>query len=237
MTPDERALLQRFLQDLVQTRGANKDAEADSMIRDALRASPDAPYVLVQHAILSDQALHAAQDQIAYLQEQLHGTGSAPPASAFSEDRAPVPRPQPLKPSRNLSRSGSPSLNPLSSSSVPGPSPAAAASAVSFATREPRPPAWPAGRFCSKAFPACLGADGAAVLGDWAVASAASPPRSSTTTTMMAVAAVTSAEATSAATVAAAGTTAVRAIPEASTPGTDASIATHLFAADGARRA
>jgi uncharacterized protein len=101
MTPDERALLQSFLQDLVQTRGANKDAEADSMIRDALRASPDAPYVLVQHAILSDQALHAAQDQIAYLQEQLHGTGSAPPArflggpSPWAQAAAPQAQPQP----------------------------------------------------------------------------------------------------------------------------------------------
>ena len=71
MTPDERDLLQRFLQDLVQTRGVAKEPDADSMIRDALGASPDAGYLLVQHAIMSDQALHAAQDQIASLQEQL----------------------------------------------------------------------------------------------------------------------------------------------------------------------
>lgn len=100
MTPDERALLQRFLQDLVQTRGVAKDAEADSMIHDALRASPDAPYVLVQHAILSDQALHAAQDQIANLQEQLQNTG-APPArflggpSPWAQAADPQPQPQP----------------------------------------------------------------------------------------------------------------------------------------------
>ena len=48
MTPDERSLLQRFLQDLVQTRGVTKDAEADGMINDALRTSPDACYLLVQ---------------------------------------------------------------------------------------------------------------------------------------------------------------------------------------------
>jgi hypothetical protein len=101
MTPDERALLQRFLQDLVQTRGVSKDPEADSMIRDALRASPDAPYVLVQHAILSDQALHAAQDQIANLQDQLQNAGSGPPArftggpSPWSQAAAPQPPPQP----------------------------------------------------------------------------------------------------------------------------------------------
>jgi uncharacterized protein len=70
MTPDERTLLQQFLQDLVQTRGVAKDPEAAQMIDQALRASPDAGYVLVQHAIMSDQALHAAQDQIASLQEQ-----------------------------------------------------------------------------------------------------------------------------------------------------------------------
>ncbi len=75
MTPDERNLLQRFLQDLVQTRGVAKDAEAASMIDQALRTSPAAGYVLVQHAIMSDQALHAAQDQIAALQAQLQGGG------------------------------------------------------------------------------------------------------------------------------------------------------------------
>jgi hypothetical protein len=74
MTPDERDLLQRFLQDLVQTRGVAKDPEAAAMIDEALRTSSDAGYVLVQHAILSDQALHAAQDQIAALQQQA-GTG------------------------------------------------------------------------------------------------------------------------------------------------------------------
>lgn len=86
MTPDERALLQRYLQDLVQTRGVVKDAEADGLIQGALRASPDAAYVLVQHAILSDQALHAAQDQIASLQNQLRAAQSVPapaPAGGF----------------------------------------------------------------------------------------------------------------------------------------------------------
>jgi hypothetical protein len=101
MTPDERALLQRFLQDLVQTRGVAKEPEADSMIRDALRASPDAGYVLVQHAILSDQALHAAQDQIATLQDQLRNAGSAPPSrflggpSPWAQAASPQPQPQP----------------------------------------------------------------------------------------------------------------------------------------------
>lgn len=71
MTPDERTLLQRFLQDLVQTPAGVKDAEANDLIAATLREHPDAAYVLVQHAILSDQALHAAQGQIADLRQQL----------------------------------------------------------------------------------------------------------------------------------------------------------------------
>lgn len=71
MTPDERSLLQRFLQDLVQTPAGVKDAEANDLIASTLRTHPDAAYVLVQHAILSDQALHAAQGQVADLRQQL----------------------------------------------------------------------------------------------------------------------------------------------------------------------
>lgn len=71
MTPDERTLLQRFLQDLVQTPAGVKDAEANDLIGGVLRDHPDAAYVLVQHAILSDQALHAAQGQVADLRQQL----------------------------------------------------------------------------------------------------------------------------------------------------------------------
>jgi hypothetical protein len=83
MTPDERTLLQRFLQDLVQTRGVAKDPVAAEMIDQALRASPDAGYVLVQHAIMSDQALHAAQDQIASLQQQAQAAAPAAQPTSF----------------------------------------------------------------------------------------------------------------------------------------------------------
>ena len=93
MTPDERTLLQQFLRDLVQTRGVAKDPEAADMIDQALRASPDAGYLLVQHAIMSDQALHAAQDQIASLQQHAAqptsflpsapATWSPPPAAQY----------------------------------------------------------------------------------------------------------------------------------------------------------
>lgn len=79
MTPDERDLLTRFLQDLTSARTGPKDPEADRMIAQALSANPDAAYLLVQHTILSDQALHAAQARIAELESQ----ASAQPAPSF----------------------------------------------------------------------------------------------------------------------------------------------------------
>ncbi len=71
MTPDERDLLTRFLNDLVQTRASQRDPEAADMIARALSANPDAAYVLVQHTIVADQSLHAAQARIAELEDQL----------------------------------------------------------------------------------------------------------------------------------------------------------------------
>ena len=67
MTPDERALLTNFLNELANARGVAKDGEADGMIRQALAANPDATYLLVQHAIVADQSLHAAQARISEL--------------------------------------------------------------------------------------------------------------------------------------------------------------------------
>jgi len=84
VTPDERNLLQAFLSDLVQTPNVAKDPEADAMIQDALRANPNAAYLLVQHAILADQALHAAQAQ---LQAQ------SQPAPSFLPQTASAPQP------------------------------------------------------------------------------------------------------------------------------------------------
>ncbi len=71
MTPQERDLLDLFLADLTGARPGPKDAEAADRIERALRANPDASYVLVQHAILSDQALQDAQGRIAELEQQL----------------------------------------------------------------------------------------------------------------------------------------------------------------------
>lgn len=73
MTPQERDLLTRFLDDLSRSSPGPKDREAADQIERALQGNPDASYVLVQHAILSDQALNDAQQRIADLENQLQG--------------------------------------------------------------------------------------------------------------------------------------------------------------------
>jgi uncharacterized protein len=82
MTPDEKTLLTSFLNDLAAKPVVSKDAEAAGMINDAVGRNPDAAYLLVQHAIVSDRALHAAQARIGELENQLR------------QQQAPVPAPQ-----------------------------------------------------------------------------------------------------------------------------------------------
>ena len=79
MIPEERNVLQQFLSDLGSTGGVAKDPEAEGMINNTVRTNPDAAYLLVQHAILADQALQSAQQRIQAL-EQGQGQGQ-PPAS------------------------------------------------------------------------------------------------------------------------------------------------------------
>ncbi|MBS0362721.1 MAG: DUF2076 family protein [Proteobacteria bacterium] len=88
MTPDERSILQSFLADLGATPNVTKDPEADAMIQQAVRSNPNAVYLLVQHAILADQALHAARAQLA----GQGGSFLAPQAPAQPQ-YAPPPQP------------------------------------------------------------------------------------------------------------------------------------------------
>ena len=83
MTPQERDALLPLLDRLRQTRVPERDAEADQLIRQTVQAQPDAPYVLAQTVLMQDYALHAAQDRIHALEQQLsqaqaqgqHGSG------------------------------------------------------------------------------------------------------------------------------------------------------------------
>lgn len=71
MSPQETQALQDFLQQLTQVRGISKDAQADAMIQAAVAQQPDAAYLLVQRALLMEQALNATKAQVAALQSQV----------------------------------------------------------------------------------------------------------------------------------------------------------------------
>ncbi len=83
MTPEERSLITQFLGDLARLQAGPKDPEADALIRQAFAAQPDAAYLLVQHSLLADQALHASQDRIQQLETQLRAPATQPQASSF----------------------------------------------------------------------------------------------------------------------------------------------------------
>ncbi len=91
MTPDERNLLTQFLSDLCKTQGVAKDPEAAQMIDQAVRSNPDAAYVLAQHALIADQALHQAQAQIQQLQDALQRSQPQPQPASFFGGGGPRP--------------------------------------------------------------------------------------------------------------------------------------------------
>jgi len=77
MNPQEREQLARFLNQLTEARISEKNPEADALIREAVAEQPDAAYLLVQRAMLVEQALNGAKAQIAQLQSQLPAGQSA----------------------------------------------------------------------------------------------------------------------------------------------------------------
>ncbi len=70
MTLQEQQVLENFLRQLTQTRGISKDAEANNLIMRTFAEQPDAPYLVVQRALLLEQALNSAKAQIAELQQR-----------------------------------------------------------------------------------------------------------------------------------------------------------------------
>jgi len=83
MTPQEKELLMRFLQQLTEASAGQKDADAETLIRDACARQPDALYLLVQRALQLDQAFQATQAQAQKLQAELDQARiSSPPSVA-----------------------------------------------------------------------------------------------------------------------------------------------------------
>ena len=118
MTPQEMQALDMFLTQLTQARAEAKDPQADARITQAVTQQPDAAYLLVQRAMLLDQALASARAQIATLQNQLeaaqagrntsfmdsannwgsHTTSAAPNPGYAQPQAAPMPMPAPAQP-------------------------------------------------------------------------------------------------------------------------------------------
>jgi hypothetical protein len=71
MSPQDSQMLHDFLNQLIQARGIQKDPEADALIQRAVAQQPDAAYLLVQRALLLEQALNGAKEQIAQLESQV----------------------------------------------------------------------------------------------------------------------------------------------------------------------
>ena len=93
MTPDERTLLTGFFDRLGQVPAVEKDAEADGLIREAVGRDPDLAYRMAQTALVYEQGLASAQEEIRRLQAQLQSRQQANlPASAGGSFLGAVPR-------------------------------------------------------------------------------------------------------------------------------------------------
>ncbi len=82
MTPQESQTLQDFLDQLMQARGVAKDPQAEALIIRAIAQQPDAAYLLVQRAMLLEQALNQSKAQISQLQHDLQ-TARTSTATSF----------------------------------------------------------------------------------------------------------------------------------------------------------
>lgn len=83
MNTQENQVLQDFLIQLVQAKGIAKDPQADALIASAVSQQPDAAYLLVQRAMLLEQALNSAKVQITQLQSDLQVARSTATTSSF----------------------------------------------------------------------------------------------------------------------------------------------------------
>src|SRR5262247_2876433 len=68
MTPEERNLVVELFDRLAALEDAQRDPDAERLIRDGLRQAPNAPYALVQTVLVQDEALKRADARIRELE-------------------------------------------------------------------------------------------------------------------------------------------------------------------------
>lgn len=97
MSPEERDLIVNLFDRIRDAGAIDKDRQAETLIRDAVRQLPDAPYVLVQSVLLQENALAEAQARIDELQARvadLEAAAEPQPSrgGGFLGGRAPLSR-------------------------------------------------------------------------------------------------------------------------------------------------
>jgi hypothetical protein len=74
MTPEERKLVVELFDRLAALEDAERDSDAERLVKDGMRQAPNAPYALVQTVLLQDEALKRASARI----RDLEGGSQAP---------------------------------------------------------------------------------------------------------------------------------------------------------------
>jgi hypothetical protein len=74
MNPEERHLVTALFDRLSALEDAQRDPEAERLIRDGLRQAPNAPYALVQTVLVQDEALRQADARIRELEEAVQAS-------------------------------------------------------------------------------------------------------------------------------------------------------------------
>jgi hypothetical protein len=158
MTPEERNLVIELFDRLATLEDAQRDPEAERLIKDGLRQAPNAPYALVQTVLVQDEALKRADARI----RELEGAGAETPRdtsflggmreSLFGKGRGSVPSVRPGE-----AAPASPPVSPAWQTGTQAPMPAGPAAA-------PGTPGAPGGSFLGTAAAAAAGVIGGSLL-------------------------------------------------------------------------
>ncbi|MBV9834967.1 MAG: DUF2076 domain-containing protein [Alphaproteobacteria bacterium] len=111
MTPQEKDMISQLLDRLKQAGGQPKDPEAEALIKAAVQAQPDAPYLLVQTALVQNMSLEGAQARIQELERevaQAKEAAAAKPTSFLGGLLGGGNRPAPQPGQSMMPRSGGP---------------------------------------------------------------------------------------------------------------------------------
>jgi hypothetical protein len=142
MTPEERNLVTELFDRLATLEDAQRDPEAERLVKDGLRQAPNAPYALVQTALVQDEALKRANARIEELEAAAAGNATPPRDTSFLggvRDAVLAPRLVPSvwpgdapEPSSGMSSHGEPPVRPSSKGPVMALSLAMAAAAPGY---------------------------------------------------------------------------------------------------------